>query len=186
MSARQLEGPGVSGCGGPDCTTQSKAEGQLSRGMSGGWPCSAPPCTGASVCMYVKGVCVMVFCCILTPSPRSDERQQPLAHGHRRRPVHAQWLQQWPGHLMHGRTVHTAAAPSLWGPAAQQAQALPGHPAAVRQRHLPRDRGACAHAGAGARGESGGDAVTPGRASLGLCPPLPRLKPSVFFPRTPR
>lgn len=57
MGARQLEGPGVSGCGGPDCTTQSKAEGQLSGGTSGGWPRSAPPCTGASVCMYVKGVC---------------------------------------------------------------------------------------------------------------------------------
>lgn len=57
MGARQWEGPGVFGYGGPDYTAQSKAKGQLSGGTSGGWPRSAPPCTAAPVCMYVKGVC---------------------------------------------------------------------------------------------------------------------------------
>lgn len=57
MGARQREGPGVSGYGGPDYTAQSKAQGQLSGGTAGGRPRSAPPCTGAAVCMYVKSVC---------------------------------------------------------------------------------------------------------------------------------
>lgn len=88
------------------------------------------------------------------PLSYSDERQQPLTHGHPRCPVYAQWLQQRPSHLIHSLAVHTAPAPGLRGAAAQQTQAVPHHPAAVWQRHLARDRGARAHTGAGTGGES--------------------------------
>lgn len=88
-----------------------------------------------------------------SPLSYSDERQQPLTDGHPWCPVYTQWLQQWASHLIHRLAVHTAPAPSVRGAAAQQAQAVPHHPAAVRQRHLARDRGACAHAGVGAGGE---------------------------------
>lgn len=88
------------------------------------------------------------------PLSYSDERQQPLTHGHPRCPVYAQWLQQRPSHLIHRLAVHTAPAPGLRGAAAQQTQTVPHHPAAVWQRHLTRDRGARTHTGAGTGGES--------------------------------
>uniref|UniRef100_A0A803Y6I4 CBFA2/RUNX1 partner transcriptional co-repressor 3 n=1 Tax=Meleagris gallopavo TaxID=9103 RepID=A0A803Y6I4_MELGA len=69
-------------------------------------------------------------------SSRSDERQQPLAHRHQRGPVHPQWVQQRAGHLLQRLAVHPPAPTGLWSPAAQQTQAVPHHPAAVRQRHL--------------------------------------------------
>ena len=120
-------------------------------------PRSAPTCCGPGALSAASKGCPGACDSRLHPhalcASRSDERRQPLADSHQRCPVR---LQQWPGHLLHGLAVHAAAAPGVRGAAAQQTEALPGHPAAVRQRHLAGDRGARAHAGAGARGESGG------------------------------
>ncbi|KAM6057909.1 protein CBFA2T3 isoform 8-T8 [Chlamydotis macqueenii] len=81
----------------------------------------------------------------------SDEREQPLADRHQWGPVHPQRVQQRAGHLLQRLPLHPPAPAGLRRPPALQAQALPHHAAAVRQRHLPRDRGAGAHPRPGAR-----------------------------------
>lgn len=68
-----------------------------------------------------------------TPSSCSDEREQPLTYSRPRCPIYTQWLQQRPSHLIDRLAVHTTPAPGLRGTAAQQTQAFPHHPAAVRQ-----------------------------------------------------
>nr|XP_054497026.1 protein CBFA2T3 isoform X7 [Agelaius phoeniceus] len=81
----------------------------------------------------------------------SDEREQPLANRHQWGSVHPQRVQQRASHLLQRLPVHPPAPSSLWCPPALQAEALPHHPAAVWERHLPRDRGAGAHPRPGAR-----------------------------------
>lgn len=83
----------------------------------------------------------------------SKQRQQSLPHGAQRRPLASQRLQQRPQLLLLLLAGQPAAAAGLRRPAAQQAQALPDHPATVRQRHLARDRRARPHAGARTGGE---------------------------------
>ncbi|XP_059713510.1 protein CBFA2T3 isoform X2 [Haemorhous mexicanus] len=86
-----------------------------------------------------------------TQEQPSDEREQPLANRHQWGSIHPQRVQQRAGHLLQRLPVHPPAPSSLWCPPALQAQALPHHPAAVWERHLPRDRGAGAHPRPGAR-----------------------------------
>ena len=83
----------------------------------------------------------------------SNQRQHSLAHGAQRRPLPPQRLQQRPQLLLLVLASQPAAAAGVRRPAAQQAEALPHHAAAVRQRHLARDRRACPDAGAGPGGE---------------------------------
>lgn len=85
--------------------------------------------------------------------PCSNQRQQSLADGPQRRPLPSQRLQQRAELLLLVLAGQPAAAAGLRRPAAQQAQALPDDAAAVRQRHLARDRRARSHAGAGTGGE---------------------------------
>uniref|UniRef100_A0A674GYH8 CBFA2/RUNX1 partner transcriptional co-repressor 3 n=1 Tax=Taeniopygia guttata TaxID=59729 RepID=A0A674GYH8_TAEGU len=80
-----------------------------------------------------------------------DEWEQPLTDRHQRGSVHPQRVQQWASHLLQRLPIHPPAPSGLRCPPALQAQALPHHPAAVRERHLPRDRGAGAHPRPGAR-----------------------------------
>lgn len=87
------------------------------------------------------------------PFPCSNQRQQSLADGPQWRPLPPQRLQQRAELLLLVLAGQPAAAAGLRRPAAQQAQALPDDAAAVRQRHLARDRRARPHAGAGTGGE---------------------------------
>lgn len=92
------------------------------------------------------------LCCVLAPS---DQRKQPLSHGAQRRSVPAQRLQQWPQLLVLLLAGQPAAAAGLRRPTAQQAEAFPHDPAAVRKRHLARNWRARPHAGARTGGECG-------------------------------
>lgn len=89
--------------------------------------------------------------CLLVPG--SNQRQHALADGAQRRSVSSERLQQRAELLVVVLAGQPAAAAGLWRSAAEQTQALPDDAAAVRQRHLARDRRACAHAGAGTGGE---------------------------------
>lgn len=90
--------------------------------------------------------------------PGSNQRQQSLSDGTQWRSVPSERLQQRAELLLLVLAGQPAAAAGLRRSAAEQTQALPDHAAAVRQRHLARDRRARAHAGAGTGGECG----TPG------------------------
>lgn len=100
----------------------------------------------------------------------SNQRQQSLADGPQRRPLPSQRLQQRAELLLLVLAGQPAAAAGLRRPAAQQAQALPDDAAAVRQRHLARDRRARPHAGAGTGGECwrGHPGVRAARANASL------------------
>lgn len=85
--------------------------------------------------------------------PGSNQRQQSLSDSTQRRSISSERLQQRAELLLLVLTGQPAAAASLRRSAAEQTQALPDDAAAVRQRHLARDRRARAHAGAGTGGE---------------------------------
>lgn len=83
----------------------------------------------------------------------SEQWQQSLSHSPQWRPLPTQRLQQRAKLLLLLLAGQPAAAAGLRRTAAEQAQALPHHPAAVRQRHLARDRRARTHVGARPSGE---------------------------------
>lgn len=127
----------------------------LATGGSGCWP-------GWALGQTQQGLALLLFLCC------SDEWKRPLSHGYQWGTFHPQRLQQWACDLFHCLPLQPPAPSSLWRPPAQQAEALPDHPAAVWQRHLSGDRGARPHLGAGPGGE---------------CPPLGRVLPSLTLTR---
>lgn len=70
----------------------------------------------------------------------SAEWEQSFSHVAKRCSIHSQWLQQRASHVLDGLAVQPAAPARLRSPAALQTEALPDDAAAVRKRHLARDR----------------------------------------------
>ena len=111
----------------------------------------------------------------------SNQRHEPFAHSLERRPVAAQRLQQRALLLFLLVSGESAAAPSLRRQAAQQAETVPHHLAAVWQWHFARDRRASPHPRPRPGGKPAERGPTWGTGAGGETPGTRCLLAALFF-----